>query len=433
MKLTNIGGATAILEHRGKRMLFDPWLNEGIFYGSWYHFPPLKMGIPEIGRLDYIYISHIHEDHCAAGTLEHLNRDAEIIVMHREPRVRNYVLSFLKKYRFNFKKVHLIPPYTPTDLGEGLSVDMVEGPRDHEYSYWIDSALVLRWDGFVLYNANDCPPSAEGLAYIKKTYGSPDLALLSYACGSGYPNCYLNLSHEEKMKEKKRIHALGMKRFLDAVKGLSPRTVMPFADQYVIGGSRASLNQYSAHPPCPGAVGEPMKKEGWGDRLLLLNSAQSYDFDTRKKSPDAPYQTYTEEDRDRYVRALIKDKPYDHEKLTLADSVPLERLFQTARRRLWEFQGKENFFPDYRLCFDIPDRERRFIISLNKQGFEDVSLSTPPAKPSLRVIASSTLMTFMLVGHISWNMADGAFFFDYDRVPNVYDPKIYAMINLLTV
>ena len=26
MKFTNIGGATAILEHRGKRILFDPWL-----------------------------------------------------------------------------------------------------------------------------------------------------------------------------------------------------------------------------------------------------------------------------------------------------------------------------------------------------------------------------------------------------------------------
>src|SRR5260370_568383 len=58
VKLTNLGGATAILEHKGKRMLFDPWLNEGIFNGAWFHYPPLKMGIPDLGRFDYIYISH---------------------------------------------------------------------------------------------------------------------------------------------------------------------------------------------------------------------------------------------------------------------------------------------------------------------------------------------------------------------------------------
>ena len=32
-----------------------------------------------------------------------------------------------------------------------------------------------------------------------------DLALLPYTGVSGYPNCYLNLSHKEKLKEAKRI------------------------------------------------------------------------------------------------------------------------------------------------------------------------------------------------------------------------------------
>ena len=83
MKITNIGGATAILEHAGKRMLFDPWLDDGIFHGAWYHFPPLGMSISDLGRFDYIYMSHIHEDHCSAGTIRHLNPDAEIILMDR--------------------------------------------------------------------------------------------------------------------------------------------------------------------------------------------------------------------------------------------------------------------------------------------------------------------------------------------------------------
>ena len=33
MKLTNIGGATAILEQNGKRILFDPWMDEAYYMG----------------------------------------------------------------------------------------------------------------------------------------------------------------------------------------------------------------------------------------------------------------------------------------------------------------------------------------------------------------------------------------------------------------
>src|SRR6266849_3885186 len=102
MKLTNLGGATAILEHKGTRMLFDPWLDEGIMHGSWFHYPPLKVGIEDLGRFDYIYISHIHEDHCSPGTIRHLNRDAEIILIDREP---NFVKRFLDMYGFEFKKI----------------------------------------------------------------------------------------------------------------------------------------------------------------------------------------------------------------------------------------------------------------------------------------------------------------------------------------
>lgn len=113
MKFTNIGGATAILEHRGKRILFDPWLDDGIFHGSWFHWPPAAADIKALGRFDYVYISHIHEDHCSAGTIRHINRDAEIIIMDRQP---NFVAQFLRSNDFNFSKVHLVSPRKVTEI-----------------------------------------------------------------------------------------------------------------------------------------------------------------------------------------------------------------------------------------------------------------------------------------------------------------------------
>ena len=166
MKIINIGGATGIIEHNGKRILFDPGLDDGIVHGAWFHYPPLKTKLKDLGKFDYIYISHIHEDHCSANTIKHLNTDAEIIVMDRTPRIRNFVTNFLQKHNFNFSNVHLIHPENPVEIFPGFIVDMVEADSEDEYSYLMDSGLIIDWDGFVIYNSNDCGPCEKGGKYI---------------------------------------------------------------------------------------------------------------------------------------------------------------------------------------------------------------------------------------------------------------------------
>ena len=41
----------------------DPWLNDGVFEGSWCHYPPLKTKQSDLTDIDAIYLSHIHPDH----------------------------------------------------------------------------------------------------------------------------------------------------------------------------------------------------------------------------------------------------------------------------------------------------------------------------------------------------------------------------------
>lgn len=42
-------------------------------------------------------------------------------------------------------------------------------------------------------------------------------------------------------------------------------------------------------------------------------------------------------------------------------------------------------------------------------------------------------MIMILIGHVSWNIADAALFLDYERRPNVYDPSVYVLLNYLRV
>ena len=63
---------------------------------------------------------------------------------------------------------------------------------------------------------------------------------------------------------------------------LKPRLIMPFADQFVIGGKNSYLNKYSPHPPSIKDVADYFKKDK-SLKFLLLNINQSYDLLKDKK------------------------------------------------------------------------------------------------------------------------------------------------------
>lgn len=432
MKVTHLGASTIIVEHKKKKILFDPWLDDGIVYGSWFRWPPSKILPQQIGKLDYIIISHIHEDHCSAGTLKYLDKNAEVIIMDRNP---NFVKKFLDYNKFNFKKIHLVKPYEIKKIFLDLYVSFVEADEENYFSYLIDSGIILKSNDNVLYNSNDCLPTAKAIKFIKENFKQVDLALLPYTGVSGYPNCYLNLTHKQKIKEAKRITIERLKLLKNTAKKINPKLIMPFADQFVIGGKNFYLNKYSPHPPSIKFV-EDYFKANSEFKFLLLNINQSYDLKTHKKFPKNKFKSYSNKERNIFIKKISKNL-YDHEKIKLNQAISEERLLQHACERLFAEQKKQNYKTNWNLLFDIKDKDesKKFLIDLNNSKLTKLNGSFPKAndKPSLTMIIEKDVFVMLLLGHMSWNMADGAFFILYNRVPNKFDPKLYAFINYLKI
>ena len=65
------------------KLLCDPWLRDGEYYGAWSHYPPydLDKNLDEINSYDAIYISHIHPDHCSEKTLSMISKDIPIYIL----------------------------------------------------------------------------------------------------------------------------------------------------------------------------------------------------------------------------------------------------------------------------------------------------------------------------------------------------------------
>ena len=97
MKLKLYRSATVGLDLNGFKILMDPWLTDGEYFGSWSHYPyfDLAKNLNEINSYDAIYISHIHPDHCSENTLKMISKEIPIYI-------HSYHSKFLKKITKNW-------------------------------------------------------------------------------------------------------------------------------------------------------------------------------------------------------------------------------------------------------------------------------------------------------------------------------------------
>ena len=80
MQVTYLGHAAILLESGGTRILMDPWLTDPTYHGTWWHYPPLELGVRDLPRIDYLYVSHEHPDHFDPPTLAQLDKDMHVVI-----------------------------------------------------------------------------------------------------------------------------------------------------------------------------------------------------------------------------------------------------------------------------------------------------------------------------------------------------------------
>src|ERR1043165_1378231 len=81
MQIEFLTGACAIVSSGSTRILMDPSVTDGEYYGAWAHYPRFDGEIPPV---DYIYVSHIHPDHFSIATLARLDKRTPVL-LHKFP------------------------------------------------------------------------------------------------------------------------------------------------------------------------------------------------------------------------------------------------------------------------------------------------------------------------------------------------------------
>ena len=412
MKFKFIGNAGGIFTgSKGTRILNDPWIIDGVFEDSWYHYPPLNTKLSDIQDVDGIYVSHIHPDHYDERNFD-FPKNIPLIILDEGP-------NFLKKNLINkgysnfieiknnetieFKefKLTLYKPFTKHIYEESLLGNL------------IDSALVLENNGVTAINFNDNQPNEEACNFLKNKFKSIDLAMLGYNNAGPYPSCFDNLTNEEKISENKRILKRNFNQLCSIIPILQPRSVLPFAGSYIIGGKNYYKNEYlgsTTWDECAEYLNENLK---FDTKVFCLRENQTYDIKNQKQLEK--YEKLDINEMKKYILSL-KDKKYEYEMDEMPNISKLKDEINLASSRFIDKVKKFKIVLKSNIYLKIKDENIQIIkgSESNMHLYCDLDLR---------------LLKRILHKKVHWNNAELGTHINFKRIPNKMDVDVHTCMS----
>jgi UDP-MurNAc hydroxylase len=220
MRVTYYGQACTLIEAGGKRILTDPWLTEGAFLGSWFHTHLLAdAGVsPETvaNDIDYLFISHEHQDHLDANTLKCLPRETPLLICRFETRkFRRYLESL------GFTNI------LEHDSGEKIALgDGVEATIFGTAEYTNDAAILLEHEGVRCFNETDCKLHYADLEKIGRM--GIDIGFFMFSGANWFPMLY-DYPDEVMLDLVGRRRRSLLRSLAQRIKLTKPRVAVPAA------------------------------------------------------------------------------------------------------------------------------------------------------------------------------------------------------------
>lgn len=220
MRISFIGHASILIECDGIRILSDPWWSGPCFGAQWWTYPPpFLTPIVEDPKIDFIYISHGHHDHCHPGTLKTLSRDATVLVSN--------TLDLADEVRGLGFPVLPIAPDQVYQLTGSASCRIVPSEGG-------DTLMAVSDAKEVCLNLNDAMHAAHPntqdriIGELKDLYPQLDYVFCGYGMASHFPNCYV-IPEKDRERSAARRQAYFNRQWSSIIDRLEPRFGFPFA------------------------------------------------------------------------------------------------------------------------------------------------------------------------------------------------------------
>ena len=439
MKLTFFQSSAVMIETKGVKILCDPWLVDGELYGSWNHYPPIDFQPQNFNDVDFIYLSHIHQDHFSKKSLSKLNKDIPVIIHNFENKV---LRENIKEMGF---KVNELNHNDRTHLKNQVFINILAAdncdpsicykyfgcaPLESKYgSTSIDTMSVIDDQDNVLVNTNDCPfeLSFTAATTLKEKYSKIDMLLVGYTSASAYPQCF-TLSEAEKIREKERMQQDFLKKAENYVNLFEPNYFMPFAGRYTLAGKLAPLNDYRGVTELDDAFRYFTNSKNIDvekSKCIILNPGSI--FDTETGQPSEPYKKIDKIQKQQYIQNVLAKRKLDYESEQEPEIDEIKSLIGKCYER-FERKRKELRFSSETTVLIKLSSEEFLAISCNGNGWKIIKQKNiDDYKNYVKLSLDTRLLKWILSGprYAHWNVAENGSHITFERTPNVYERGLY--------
>jgi UDP-MurNAc hydroxylase len=430
MQITYLGHAGFLVETAEVVLVMDPWMSpEGAFDSGWFQFPcnhhlggVVREKLEKSSKHKFIYVSHEHQDHYDLRYLKSLpNEGLTYVVPHFQRGVLREELGKLN-------------PMGLISRQHGESVAIPGGCVKlylDDAGLNRDSAILVKIEGLIFLNLNDCKLFDEVEA-IRKSEGPIAVMACQFSGATWHPTCY-DYSREEyeRISRHKRNSKFEMvARALDVVK---PGTYLPSAgpacfldptlqhlnfEKTNIFPRAAQFLEYLRRrlPENPTRCLDIMP----GDRVSAEDG--SFAGKVAERVSEANYEEYMRGYVERYAGYFAERQPR-HSESQITDI--LERLRTKLGEKLASFVLHERIqVPLYfklsdtkqdMLRIDFPRRAVEFVREIKETDYYSV------ATPSWQIAT-------VLDGTITWEEFALTFRMRLNRKPDVYQTLIQGFL-----
>lgn len=430
------------------KILTDPWLTDGEYYGSWYHYPcfNLEFNLNEINSYDAIYISHIHPDHCSEDTLKHINKNIPIFI-------HSFHAKFLKRKLLNLGfKVNELQNNKRYPLTKKIGLNIIAADNcnpqlcynftgcadlnSNNGSQQIDTICLVDDGKNVILNLNDCPYElVKNLKKkIKLQYEEISVLLTGYSGAGPYPQCFDNLNLEQKCFEAEKKKKYFLNQAFNYIKLFDPKYYMPFAGTYMLGGNLVKLNNLRGVPFLKEAH-EFLEKKIYSEKIRSLSmnmyNEDIFDFNEKflKKGPinnHMPDKLFFEKISKNKMNYETNDVPRTDEIISLIE-IAKEKYFEKIENFNLRFKSK--------LVIEVDNNYSALINSQNKKMeiLKNDNLINQDNFVKIRI--NKTLLKNILKGpkFAHWNNAEVGSHLRFLRNPDIYERSFYFSLSYLHV
>ncbi len=232
LHITYVSHACLRIEGEFGSLLCDPWfLNEPVYDYVMWKFPPAVMPPEELLKdLDYLYITHSHEDHFHIPSIDHIPRDVQVLLPEftHTPCLRAQTMERIMR-EMGFSRLRKIRPWDTYLLGGKTPLTVVPSAKSRAHD-WENSGFVIEHPDCRLINMNDNCDDEELCNEIHARWPDFDIGFIQTAAISIFPACY-RMSEEEKeeMARNKKETFTQQQRLIEMLK---LKRVVPFAGDF---------------------------------------------------------------------------------------------------------------------------------------------------------------------------------------------------------